>query len=108
MTTVTNLHHQGYDVYIGRGGGGSVPKVPWRWGWLGNPVVVGKVCPVCGDTHSDNGSTLPCYREYLLERLKNPAWAEEFYKIEGKILGCFCKPRPCHGDVIVEVLDGTR
>ena len=108
MTTVVNLRRHGHDVYIGRGRGGSVPPRPWEYGWLGNPVVVGKVCPVCGSTHNDNGGTLPCYKEYLVEQLKNPEWAREFYKIGGKILGCFCKPKQCHGDVIVEVLDDTR
>jgi hypothetical protein len=43
-----------------------------------------------------------------MEQLKNPEWAREFYKIEGKILGCFCKPKQCHGDIIVEVLDDIR
>jgi hypothetical protein len=25
----------------------------------------------------------------------------------GKRLGCFCKPKPCHGDVIVEWLENN-
>lgn len=26
--------------------------------------------------------------------------------LKGKILGCWCKPKACHGDVIVEYLEG--
>jgi hypothetical protein len=25
--------------------------------------------------------------------------------LRGKVLGCFCKPRPCHGDVLLEFVD---
>jgi hypothetical protein len=25
-------------------------------------------------------------------------------ELEGKTLGCFCKPEPCHGDVLLELL----
>ena len=26
-------------------------------------------------------------------------------KLKGKTLGCFCKPYPCHGDIIAEYLN---
>ena len=26
-------------------------------------------------------------------------------QLQGKTLGCFCKPDPCHGDIIKEYLD---
>lgn len=29
----------------------------------------------------------------------------EVYKLAGKRLGCFCKPRACHGDVLAEYLN---
>jgi hypothetical protein len=28
-------------------------------------------------------------------------------ELKGKVLGCFCKPNACHGDVIKEYLDNT-
>lgn len=28
----------------------------------------------------------------------------ELQALNGKTLGCFCKPQPCHGDVIVEMV----
>lgn len=30
---------------------------------------------------------------------------KEVYKLAGKRLGCFCKPEPCHGDVLAEHLN---
>lgn len=29
----------------------------------------------------------------------------EVYKLAGKRLGCFCKPQPCHGDVLADFLN---
>jgi hypothetical protein len=28
-------------------------------------------------------------------------------ELKGKILGCWCKPKPCHGDILVELADKT-
>lgn len=25
--------------------------------------------------------------------------------LRGKVLGCFCKPKPCHGDVLVKLVE---
>lgn len=25
--------------------------------------------------------------------------------MKGKILGCFCKPKSCHGDILVELVE---
>ena len=27
-------------------------------------------------------------------------------KLKGKVLGCYCKPEACHGDIIVDFLEG--
>jgi hypothetical protein len=41
------------------------------------------------------------YREYLLS---NPDLLDRLPELEGKTLGCWCAPKPCHGDVLVEIL----
>jgi hypothetical protein len=105
-TTVHNIralpddwaHNPDY-VYIGRPGKGK----PGPWG---NPVAIGQECPVCNQVHRDAGSTLPCYRRYLDRRLRiNPRFEARFRALKGKKLVCFCKPGPCHGDVMAEFLD---
>jgi hypothetical protein len=87
------------EVYIGRAGKGHA-------GQYGNPVVIGKICPICNLAHHDRGATLPCYEEYLLGRLAaDEKFAETFWKLKGKTLVCFCKPNPCHGDIMAKILD---
>lgn len=29
-------------------------------------------------------------------------------ELDGKVLGCWCKPFPCHGDVLLSLLDARR
>lgn len=42
------------------------------------------------------------YREHLLG---SPELMERLPELRGKVLGCWCKPKQCHGDVIVELLE---
>jgi hypothetical protein len=88
-------------VYIGRPGKGLS-------GLFGNPISVGKKCPVCGKVHTGPGDTLPCFEDWLrLHMGMVPAFHEAVLGLRGKILVCFCKDRPskpCHGDIYVKVL----
>ena len=91
-TTVVNIRHSSCDVYIGRGRGGSTTL----WG---NPFPL--------ERGMARGSTLPRFRALMEERLQqNPEfWSKELKTLRGKRLGCFCKPHPCHGDVILEYIE---
>jgi len=42
------------------------------------------------------------YREYILN---NPELLEKLPELRGKVLGCWCKPLPCHGDILIELLN---
>jgi len=79
-------------VYIGR---------PQFWG---NPIVRGEVCIVCGAVHTKNGSTLDCYKWWLLTSNDAEPQRRKLKELRGKILVCYCKPYPCHGDVLQEAL----
>ena len=73
-------------------------------GYFGNPVIRGQKCPICDGIHKDGGSTLQCYEVWLRNRIFiDPVYRESVKKLEGKILVCFCKPAPCHGDVLEKV-----
>ena len=101
-TTVVNLRNEAYDVYIGREG-------PGFDGYFGNPIVRGKECCVCGETHYDNQSIVACYRKGFYNKIKrDKQFAERISQLKGKRLGCFCKPDHCHGDVIVEYLESPE
>ena len=41
-----------------------------------------------------------CYENYVR---KNPQLMNSLHELEGKQLGCWCKPGPCHGDVLVKL-----
>ncbi len=91
MTTVVNIRTHRYDVYIGREGHGHD-------GYWGNPYSI-----TC-----DGGRerVIALYREYFLKRLRvDPEFARRIMELKGKRLGCFCAPKPCHGDVIVRYLE---
>jgi hypothetical protein len=102
LTRAVNLRREAYDVYIGRAGRGSD-------GTFGNPCALGRPCPECGSVHMDGGSTLACYKGYLERRLaSDPAFRSAMLELRGKRLGCFCKPAPCHGDVLAQWLDAQE
>jgi hypothetical protein len=83
MTKVINIRDKKGtpdEVYIGRGS---------KWG---NPFVIGK-----GGTRDE---VIEKYREYIM-RTELP---EQINELNGKTLICYCKPYPCHGDVLIELL----
>ena len=85
-TKVVNLLHDRYQTFIGR---------PGIWG---NPFIVG--------IHGTRQEVVQKYREYLLA---TPALVELARKeLKGKVLGCFCKPLECHGDVLVELIENAN
>lgn len=95
MTIVVNIYDKAFDVYIGRGKNGIIPDPP-TYGFLGNPYKV-----------EDHGldEALRLFREYFLKRVENPKFCEAVLAVRGKRLGCFCKPKACHGDIIAEWVD---
>ena len=80
-STVVNLRNEPYDVYIGR---------PSKWG---NPYKI--------RVGQSREQAIALYRDYV--RL-TPGLRNALSELKGKRLGCFCKPSPCHGDVLVELI----
>jgi hypothetical protein len=80
-TTVVHFRKSKYDIYIGRG---SI------WG---NPFVIG---------HYTREEVIEDYRKWILTQ---PQLLAKLPELKGKILGCWCKPLACHGDVLAEMAD---
>ena len=74
-----------YDVYIGRAGHGYD-------GFWGNPFVEG--------VHGTRAEVIAQFREHVL---RSPGMRARLPELRGKVLGCFCSPKPCHGDVLAEL-----
>lgn len=93
-TKVVNLYKERYDVYIGRPGKGQK-------GYFGNPFSIPPKA-----TAEERQICLDKYREYFYKRLSaDVEFRQRVNELQGKVLGCFCKPKLCHGDVIAEYLN---
>lgn len=74
-----------------------------RPGVLGNPFVL--------KSEAQRAEVVAMYRAYFEKRLKDPLFQNVLYDLEVRarkgdlVLGCFCAPRACHGDVIKEYLE---
>lgn len=92
-TTVVNLKREEFDVYIGRKTARH-PFGPW-----GNPFVIGP-----------DGN-----REQVIEKFAEALRTSQdprfdfmrrfIHQLQGQRLGCYCKPLPCHGDVLAKMAD---
>lgn len=80
-TKVVHFKKTHSDIYIGR---------PSKWG---NPFEIGK-----DGTRSE---VIAKYEDYVLN---NKELMDSLHELEGKILGCWCHPKPCHGDVLVKLV----
>ena len=46
------------------------------------------------------------YQQYITEKIKNePELKNELISMKGKNLGCWCKPEPCHGDYLLQLIN---
>lgn len=111
MTKVVNLYKEKYDVYIGRrnrfvdpnyGTGNGPSDKPGLDGYFGNPFSLKPKA-----SQAEREECLRLYTEYFRQRLvEDPEFKQKIDELKGKTLGCFCKPKLCHGDVIAEYLNG--
>jgi hypothetical protein len=87
MTTkVVNIKKEKYDVYIGR------PSI------YGNPFKIG--------IDGNREEVIKKYKEWFDKQIQtNIIFKRKIHSLKGKILGCFCKPLSCHGDIIAEYLN---
>jgi len=85
MTRVVNLHKEPYGVYIGRGS---------KWG---NPYII-----------RQDGTREEVIEKYRLWILTQQHLMYSLHALKGKILGCFCKPKACHGDILVELIESIK
>jgi hypothetical protein len=70
--------------------------------FIGRGTVFGNPKPLTCEI--DRESNLAEYKIYVEERVKHDSqFREALQKLYGKILVCFCKPKQCHGDILVEL-----
>jgi hypothetical protein len=82
---IVHCKKDAYDVYIGR---------PGIWG---NPFEIG--------VHGTRAEVIELYRQWVKTQ---PELLNRLDELEGKILGCWCSPQACHGEVFLELLEERR
>lgn len=83
---------QDCEIYIGRRltmGGWNLPESIWH-----NPFEIKK--------YKSREVVLKMYRDYLTTNKKLMALLPTIY---GRVIGCWCAPEPCHGDIIAELAE---
>lgn len=94
MTKVVHCKKEEYNVYIGR---------PSIWG---NPFTHIKDRITKAEfLVSSREEAIEKYKEWILQQ---PHLLSQLHLLKGKILGCWCKPKSCHGDILVELIDGIE
>lgn len=74
-----------YDVYVGR---------PSRWG---NPFAIGR--------DGTRDEVITRYEEWVQTQ---PSLMAALPELRGKVLGCWCAPARCHGEVLLRLLEGAE
>jgi len=78
---LVNIKNDEYDIYIGRGS---------KWG---NPYIIGR-----------DGTRSEVIKKYYKWIQNQPQLMNSLYELDGKILGCHCKPKACHGDILLKLI----
>jgi hypothetical protein len=87
---VVHCKKEPYDVYIGR---------PSKWG---NPFshLEGTRAQFKVSTRQE---AIDAYRKWITEG-NGRHLLKDLHELEGKTLGCWCKPQACHGDILSELV----
>lgn len=80
-TRTVHWRNESYDIDIRR---------PAKWG---NPFIIG-----------EDGTRSEVIRKFHDWVIEQPELMGSLSELKGKRLGCWCHPKPCHGDVLIELL----
>lgn len=89
------------------------PGMPWPDNWLyvgranvylelrgskwANPFVLHK--------EADREHVLQSYKEYIV---RNQSLMDDLHEIDDKILVCYCFPKRCHGNILIELREEQK
>ena len=91
MTRATRVVHltEPHDIYIGR---------PSKWG---NPFTLSIGERAEYSEHVTRSEVIAKYEEWIRNQ---PELLSQLHELDGKTLGCWCKPKACHGDILVKLI----
>lgn len=82
MVKVVHCKREGYDVLIDR---------TTKWG---NPFVIG--------IHGNREEVISKYEAHIMS---HPDLIKDLEELKDKVLGCWCKPKDCHGDILAIMIE---
>ena len=90
MCKVVHCKKEDYDVYIGRGS---------KWG---NPFThkSGTKAIWIVPTRKE---AIEKYKEWIING-EGKHLIKDLFELKNKTLGCWCKPKSCHGDILCELV----
>jgi hypothetical protein len=95
MSRVVHIKKEAYDVYVGRGYGS-------KWG---NPFThIADKKTAAQFIVSSRDEAVEAYREWITEG-DGKHLLEDLHELKGKVLGCWCAPKACHGDVLLKLIE---
>ena len=82
-TRIVHVKKEPYDVYIGR---------PGKWG---NPFEL---------SNYSKSVSINKYKQWITKGSGRYLLKSIVPELQGKTLGCWCKPRSCHGDILIDAM----
>ncbi|MGB7956002.1 MAG: DUF4326 domain-containing protein, partial [Candidatus Nitrosopolaris sp.] len=111
---VVHVRKHRYDVYVGRFSRWIRHDMPGSSGYWGNPFSIEKDSNG-KEISGSREEVVAKHKEWLLSREElpnsygkhgtigsNKEVNRELIKLRGKILGCWCSPKLCYGDILAE------
>ena len=86
-------------IYIGRRGIVFIDnkRFPEKDSIWANPFKIGK--------DGSREEILDLYRDYIETKIEKESLGDDLKSLKGKVLGCWCSPQPCHGDILIELIN---
>jgi uncharacterized protein DUF4326 len=91
VTLVVHCKKAPFDVYIGR----AMSSQGFNASKWANPFKIGK-----------DGTRSEVIAKYEVHLRSRPDLMAALPELRGKVLGCWCAPDPCHGDVLARLANG--
>lgn len=87
------------NIYIGRKGVVFIDKqrYPKEDSIWANPFKI--------DDQNTREKVIHKYRKYIIRKIKKENLWDELQNLKGKKLGCWCHPKLCHGDVLIDLIN---
>ena len=106
MVRIVHFRKEKFDIYIGRKSTGM---------HFGNPFSFGGKSKISKLDFFTRVECINAFREWLqgtnyqdIESERRKWILENITMLKDKVLGCWCSPETCHGDVYAEILDGKQ